>query len=446
MYLKEPVVVTDILEDPLWSDYRDLANGCGLRACWSTPIQSYEGKVLGSFAMYYREPREPNQKERALTAVATHLARIAIEREQGEEALKRSEEKNLATLRAIPDLMFLLSADGVYLDCHAKSPEELLLPPEQLLGKNMRDVLPLELAEKFASCIRWASETDEPQVLEYDLAIREHVRPSEARVVRAGGGRFLVVVRDVTERRRAEDELRRRSEQVRELAGRLLAAQEDERRRVARELHDDLSQKVAALALNISRMKRRLPEEVDFVLGELGNLQRQINELAGDIRQLSHRLHPAVLEHAGLAAALKSFTSEFSRNEGIEIKLIASPDSESIPRETGICMYRVVQEALRNVAKHSGARRAAVILSVNDGEAQLVIKDEGRGFDLNQARGDGLGMASIEERVRLCQGIIQITSQLNRGTTVNAKFPLPDKSAGCAKSAAQATATGATAR
>lgn len=424
MYTGRAVMVTDIFTDPLWEGYRELVIPLGLKACWSMPIRSTGDKILGSFAMYYRDNRGPTPKERRLISIAVHLAGIAIERQGSEQALRDSEERNRATLRAIPDLILLMSRDGTYLDCHAKNPEELLLPEHELIGKNRRDVLPPELAERFAEVDRKVLSGDEPQVLEYSLVVEGLVRDAEARVVRAGEDKILVLVRDITQRKRAEEELRRNSEQIRELAGKLITAQEEERSRVSRELHDDIIQKVAALAIGMSMLKRKIPERQRALSQELASLQRQVDMLADDIRALSHQLHPAVLDHSGVLQAVRSFTGEFTRLEGVDVKLSLPECDERISRDVGMCVYRIVQESLRNVAKHSGAKRAEVTLLIDHDEVHLLVKDYGKGFNVDHARGAGLGMVSIEERVRLCQGDIQITSQLNQGTTLSARIPL----------------------
>ena len=232
------------------------------------------------------------------------------------------------------------------------------------------------------------------------------------------------MVTDITLRKHAEQELRRNSDQIRELAGRLITAQEEERRRISREIHDDIVQKVASLAIRIRMIKKRVSASTDFIASEIANLQCRVSDLAEDIRQLSHQLHPGVLEHAGLTVALQSFTAEFSRLEGIEVKLTAPEHNEAIPKDVALCAYRVVQESLRNVARHSGAKAAEVVLAIAGNDLHLSISDEGRGFDVETARSRGLGMVSVEERVRICQGTVQVTSKLNRGTTLTARIPL----------------------
>jgi PAS domain S-box-containing protein len=218
MYRAEPVIVSDILEDPLWENYRELASAHGLRACWSAPIFSSQGQVLGSFAMYYREPRSPLPAERELIDIATHIAAIAIAHRRAEKALRASEERSRAILRAIPDLMFLMTADGVYLDFHTTNLNELLVQPDHFLGKNMRDVLPPELAEKLAVSFRSALESNEPQSVEYALELKGQEQSYEARIVRTNGDQLLSVVRNITERKAAEEALRFSEERFRQLA------------------------------------------------------------------------------------------------------------------------------------------------------------------------------------------------------------------------------------
>src|SRR5262249_8535361 len=165
-YLKETVVVTDISKDPLWDDFREPAKEHGLRACWSSPIV-HTGRVLGTFAMYYRVPRGPLPEERRLLDIAVRVASMAIQSSHTEQALRRSEERSLAILQAIPDSMFLLDSDYTYLECQLRASCQVPMDSVALVGKNMRDVLPAELAEKFSIAFQAASESQEMQFVEY---------------------------------------------------------------------------------------------------------------------------------------------------------------------------------------------------------------------------------------------------------------------------------------
>jgi two-component system, LuxR family, sensor kinase FixL len=236
--------------------------------------------------------------------------------------------------------------------------------------------------------------------------------------------RMVGVNTDITTRKLAEEQLRQRNRQIRALAGRLISAQESERRRIARELHDELSQKVAALSVAISHLKRKLPGMEKQIIDELDGLYGRTHELTGHIRQLSHQLHPAALEHLGLEKALAAYTVQFQQEEDIETNFISKLNGTTIPFATSVCFYRIAVEGLRNVAKHSEAKSASVFLKEDDKNLVLEITDLGRGFDVEQARrGSGLGLISAEERVEVLQGKLEISSD-SKGTKLIAKVPL----------------------
>ena len=233
---------------------------------------------------------------------------------------------------------------------------------------------------------------------------------------------------DITERRQAEEALRANEAALRQshaetkdLAGRLITAQEAERARIARDLHDDVSQQLAAISIAISGCKR-LPELQGGgeLLEALTAVQGQTIALSEDIRLLSHDLHPGALEHADLVEALRSHCGEFARQRSIAVVVEADDDLAISDMTTALCLYRVVQEALRNIAKHADARRVDVTVRRVGDEVQIAVADDGKGFDLAKAReqGGGLGLRSIEERVRLAGGRLAIDTAPHKGTTL----------------------------
>jgi signal transduction histidine kinase len=223
----------------------------------------------------------------------------------------------------------------------------------------------------------------------------------------------------------SQEKLHQSHNQVRKLLGRLIDVQEAERRRISRELHDDLNQKIATLSMNISQLKQNVPMPDGELIGELDQLRETASGLTNEVRRLSHQLHPAVLEHLGLVKALESYIASFAHEEQIDVRLSAELRDERIPFQTSIGLYRVAVEALRNVARHSGARSAVVSLKRDSEFLELCVSDSGKGFDVERFRQDGgLGLISIEERLRLLQGSCEIFSTPGRGSMLVARVPL----------------------
>ena len=354
------------------------------------------------------------------------------ERKLREEAFHETSERNRAILRTLPDLVFVMTNDGVYLDCHAREPNTFFVPPESFLGKNVSDVLPPDLAERVKASLAKTATKDEPQILEYSLPMEGEDRHFEARLIGMEGGKTLSIVREVTDRQRAtqalrysQENLNRSHNQVRALLRRLIDIQESERRRISRELHDDLSQRIATLSISISRIMKSLPPSEVQLISELDELRANTNGLTTEVRNLSHRLHPAVLEHLGLVTALHAYIDSFRTEENIEVSFRPELGDRKAPFPTAICIYRVAVETLRNVARHSGATSAVVLLKQVNDSIELQISDDGRGFDVETARkGNGLGLISIEERVNALEGSCEIHSTPGNGTTIIARVPV----------------------
>lgn len=239
------------------------------------------------------------------------------------------------------------------------------------------------------------------------------------------------VVQDITERRRAEraarqsrDALRASHDRVRDLAGRLITAQEAERARIARDLHDDVTQRLAAVSIALSVLRTRATSVTDIETA-LESVGGQASAAADAIRQLSHGLHPAILRHAGVAAAVRAYAAEFALAHGLHLTFEDGGIPDALPADTALCIYRVAQEALTNVARHARARHVILSLSHVSGGVELVVSDDGRGFEPAAVRGPlGLGLTSMEERMRLARGTLILDSGPGRGTRVRAWVPI----------------------
>lgn len=215
---------------------------------------------------------------------------------------------------------------------------------------------------------------------------------------------------------------------LRELSGKIINAVEEERRRLARDLHDDTSQTLALMGLEVEQIIQVLPSNCSDAQRRLKDLWKRNQETSIEVRRLAHHLHPSKLEYLGLIAAVKSFCNDLSEHQGIRIQFKHFDVPSSIPKATALCIYRVIQESLRNVVKHSGAEKAQVVISCTPDDITLCISDEGVGFDpdSNETR-TGIGLIGMRERLLLIGGGISIDSQPSKGTRISARIPLKQR-------------------
>ena len=228
--------------------------------------------------------------------------------------------------------------------------------------------------------------------------------------------RMLGITMDITERKQAERELR-------ELSGHLIAAQEEERARIARELHDDLSQRLALLAVEIQTLNCFATEVA--AAESLDMLVQRVKEISEDVHSLSHRLHPALLDRVGLVPALRKLCRELQAQSGIKLIFTCGDVPDSLAKNVSVSLFRVAQEALANVVKHSGAAAASIDLDTSRSHIRLRVVDYGQGFEQTSTHRHGLGLLSMRERVRLIGGELTVRSQPSQGTIVQAEIPLP---------------------
>ncbi len=225
-------------------------------------------------------------------------------------------------------------------------------------------------------------------------------------------------------RQAAEVALRASYEEVRQLAGRLINAQEEERSRIARELHDDVGQRVASLSIGLSSLERRIADPDETVKSELSRLQLQTTGLAKDLRDLSHELHQGALEHVGLPDALRERCDQISRESDIQIKLEVADGWTEVADDIKLCLYRVAQEALHNIAKHAHAKMGCVAIAHRNDQAVMRISDNGLGFATHGPTGQqGIGLLSMRERVRMLGGSFEVKSAPNTGTIATVTIP-----------------------
>ena len=241
----------------------------------------------------------------------------------------------------------------------------------------------------------------------------EAQRDSTGSIIRLRG-----TAQDITERKQTEKELSG-------VSSRLLEAQEQERRRIARDLHDDISQRLALLVNDIGGLENHLPDSASDARSRIYEIGQRASEICRDIQDISHQLHSSKLQYLGIAAAANIFCKEFSEHEKLEIDFHSTDIPPAVPENISLCLFRVLQEALHNAAKHSGAAHIEVHLQGSSSEIRLTIRDSGVGFDPKEImKRNGLGLISIRERVGLVGGTFSILSKPKSGTEISVRIPI----------------------
>jgi PAS domain S-box-containing protein len=346
------------------------------------------------------------------------------ERKQAEDAMRESEERFRLVSNTAPVLIWMAGTDKLctyfnepWLDFSGRS-----LSAE--LGNGWAQGVHAEDLQRCLETYTQAFDRREKFNMEYRL--RRH--DGEYRwVVDIGVPRFnadhsfagyIGSCIDVTERKLAEEALS-------SVSSRLIQAQELERTRIARDLHDDINQRLALLAVALEELRADMPDSSGEILGRMDHLQKHTSEIATDIQALSHELHSPKLEYLGIVVAMRGFCQEFGEKQKLEIDFKSHDLPSPVPSDVSLCLFRVLQEALHNAAKHSRSPRFAVQVRGIPGEIHLTVSDTGVGFDLAAAiKGRGLGLISMQERVRLVNGTISIASKLMHGTEISVRVPL----------------------
>lgn len=556
-YRREPVFVDDIATDPLWAHYRTLALPHGLRTCWSTPIFDPSRKVVGTFAIYYRQLKKPTPWHLRLIEVATHIASVAISWDRAQSILRRSEERYRTTLDGILEGCQLIGFDWRYLYLNEAAARHNRRPNHELLGRTMMEAWPgIEGTAVFAMLRRcmtervalheeiefrfadgssgWYDVRSQPvpeglfalsiditERRQADLALREsearlreaqrdarigswryladgrftwsdemhelfqiprHETPtyekalarihpddretkvpfkhalesaalnfqSEFRIVWPDGTTLTVfsrgrinrdtdgrvidavgTVQDITERKRAEEELAASHAAMRDLAGRLQTVREEQSTRIAREIHDVLGQQLTGLKLDLAWLKRRIQMCSDEALkvaaaAKLKESAGLLDETLGSVQKIARELRPGTLDRLGLAAALETEARDFAARAGLQCRCEIGA---ALPRfaseiETGV--FRIAQEALTNVARHAQASEVAVTFQEIAGVVALEVRDNGRGFVPGPAGAPrSLGLLGMQERARLLGGTLEIHGAAGGGTSVKLALPRP---------------------
>lgn len=349
------------------------------------------------------------------------------------EELRRHQQEIKALLDNSPDVIVRLDREARYAYVNAMTARVVGLPPEAFHGKTPGEVgLPGDLCELWARTFRdvfdsgvsrtiefaYPSTTSDPETVWEERAVPEFAADGSVQSV-------LMIGRDVTERKKMALAAETQAREIRALAARLLFVEEEERRRIARELHDNLIQQLALLALETGGLVAEVPPP-DIARNRLREIQTRVARVTDEVRYIAYKLHPSILDDLGLVMALKALCHEYGTRRPVNVRFLHGRAPLVMPIEVASCLYRIAQESLNNIAKYAWAKHVTVRLLARGQELLLSIKDDGVGFDTAAVRGKGrLGLVSMAERAMLIDAKFSVESTPGHGTRVAVTVALP---------------------
>jgi PAS domain S-box-containing protein len=385
------------------------------------------------------------------------MARVRREAARRENELRaevrQAQEQAAAILESITDGFIALDRAWRFTHVNAEAERINGMRREDLVGKSQWEVFPATRGTLLES--EWRRAVAEQVAVQFEFYYEPWDSWFQNKAYPSKDGGLSVLYHDITARKRSEEAFRkahddleqRVQERTRELSlanarlgqqvtkrkqvqearmgllRRLVRAQEEEHRRIARELHDDLTQRLAVLAIDAGTLEQ-LPDCTPDIRARLGGMREQLVALSESVHSLSRQLHPSILDDLGLVDALRSECLSLEQRDSIAVKYHAQDVPADLPRDVALCVYRVAQEALRNVAHHARSPRASVRLVANERELVLWVRDRGAGFDVATRGKAGLGLESMRERARLIQARLTVRSWPGKGTKITMRVPL----------------------
>jgi PAS domain S-box-containing protein len=408
----------------------------GVRAVQSTPIISRNGTLLGMISTHWQQPQEPAEHVLRLVDLLARQAAELIERSRAEAALRASEARFRSSFDQSPVGMVIADLDFKFKQVNPAYCRISGYTATELSSMAVTDIIhPDDLLKSLEEMRRFTSgEIDTVRAEERNIrrdgaiiwveASANLIRDAEAHPLY-----YLGIIQDVTARKQAEAALRESEQRLRHLTSQILTTQEQERLRIARDLHDEMGQSLMALKMQLNSFKRRVKRgQGDWE--ELDQATAFVNLIADQIREICQSLRPAALENLGLNGALRELLTEFHKHHGLEVTEEFADLSGLFSNEAQITVYRLFQECLTNAVRHGKATRVTVRSQKGDGTVCFSCADNGVGFDLEEVRSRsrrGTGLAAMEERVRLLQGAFTIASAQGQGTRIDITLPVDTK-------------------
>jgi len=366
---------------------------------------------------------------------AAELEREVGERQRAERALQESHNLLRAVIESIPDILYVKDHQGRYLVINSEKARFMGKPAEDILGRDDAALLEPETARRFMDVDRRVIETGKAETYEKTgtAALANHTYLTTKTPFLGPDGEVrgvLGISRDITERKQAEQELEKYAAGLQALSRRLMEVQEAERRHLARELHDEFGQILSAITLHIHDARGLAGETALPQLDECATLLQQAGE---QVRSLALELRPTMLDTLGLEATLRWLAEQHQQRTGCEMQVEGHLSGTPLSPEMELASFRVAQEALTNVVRHAVAQHIWIELSQSESVLDLVVRDDGVGFDVahtqeQAARRGSLGLLGMRERVKILGGSLDVESEPGRGTRIHASFPLSEAS------------------
>jgi PAS domain S-box-containing protein len=363
---------------------------------------------------------------------ASAIARDLTPLDRTRQALQESESRAHALFQAATQGILVVAPNGRILMANPATEKLFGYTVAELEGESVERLLPERFRTGHAAHREHFFRNPQTRAMGLGIDLHAHRKNgtefyaeiSLTYIPSPQGTLAVAFVTDISKRRTDEQAIRQQGHDLRMLAGKLMTAQDDERRRISRDLHDDLSQTLAYLAIDLGKLANR-PSAVELT-ADVRSLQRRAAEAAETVRRISHELHPSILDDIGLAAALEQYCEEFQARSGIVAHFTSKNVPESVGPDVSSSIYHIAQECLRNVAKHSKAEEVFVEIEAVNDVLRLSVKDHGVGLMARPSQPrSGIGIVTIQERAHLVNGRVSIQSKSGEGTEVNVEVPLP---------------------